>query len=60
MFDFFEIITNKNISIKLQLPQLIKIYNIFYANLSQKIFINPLINHINKFLPFVVINNKEK
>lgn len=51
MLGFFEIIRNKKVFIKLQLPQLMKIYNVFYPNLLKKAFIDLLINQVNKF-PF--------
>lgn len=37
-----------------------KIYNSFYPNLLWKVFIDLLTNQVNKLLPLVSINKKEK
>lgn len=60
ILDLFEIISKKNVFLELKLLQLIKVYNIFYLNLFQKTILDLLINPVNKFLPLVIIINKEK
>lgn len=60
MFKFFEIIRNKKIFMKLQLPQSIKIHNIFDLNLLYKALIDPLTNQVNKPPLLIIINNKKK
>ena len=58
MLGFFEIIKNIKMSVKLKLPQSMKIYNVFYLNLLQKALRNLLTNQVNKPSPPVIINNK--
>lgn len=60
MFNFFEIIRNKSVFVKLHLPQSMKIHNVFYLNLFQKVSLNPLTNQINKLTTLVIINSKKK
>ena len=60
MFGFFEVIENKGIFVKLQLPQSIKIHNVLYSNLLQTTLSDPLTNQINKPPPPININNKEE
>ena len=60
MLGFFEIIGNKRVFIELQLPQSMKIYNVFYPYLLRKTLINLLTNEVNEPPPLVIINNKEK
>lgn len=59
MLGFLKVMENKKISIELQLPQSIKIYNIFYPNPLQKAFKDLLTNQVNKTLPLVIIINEE-
>ena len=42
MIDLFEVIGKKSISLELQLPQAIKIHNVFQPNLLQKAPTEPL------------------
>ena len=44
----------------MQLPQLIKIHDVFYPNLFQKASIDPLTNQINEPpIPIIINNEKE-
>ena len=56
----FEVIKNKGVFVELQLPQSIKIHNVFHPNFLQKPLTNSLTNHVNEPLPPVIINNEEK
>ena len=56
----FKVIGKKSISLELQLPQAMKIHNIFHPNLLQKTSINPLTGQVNKLVPPVIINNEEE
>lgn len=56
---FFKIIKNKSIFIELQLLQSMKIYNVFYPNLFQKVLKDALTNQINELPPPIIINNKK-
>ena len=56
----FEVIEKKNILLKLQFLQAIKIHNIFHPNLLQKALTNLLTSQINKPAPLIIINNEEK
>lgn len=60
MFGFIEVIRNKSISDKLQLPQSMKIHNVFHLNLFKKALIDLLTNQNNTSLLPVNINNEEK
>ena len=60
MIDPFEVIGKKGISLELQLPQAIKIYNVFHLNLLQKVLTDLLTSQINKPIPPKIINNKKK
>ena len=55
----FEVIGNKWIFFKLQLPQSMKIHNVFPTNLSYKTSLNPLSNQVNKCLLSIIINNEK-
>lgn len=44
MISYFKIIGKKSILLELQLPQNMKIYNIFYPDLLRKASIDPLIS----------------
>lgn len=50
MLDIFEVIGNKKASIELQILQLMRIYNVFYSNLIQKVSIDSLFYLINESL----------
>lgn len=56
----FKVIKNKRILVELQIPQLIKIYNVFHPNLLRKVFRDPLTNQINDPPSLVIVNNKEE
>ena len=56
----FEVIGKKNISLELQLPQTMKIYNVFHPNLLQKTSTDPLTGQVNEPAPPVMINNEEE
>ena len=60
MLSSFEVIGNKRVSVKLQLPQSMKIHNVFHPNLLQKALTDPLPNQVNEPPPPVIINNKEE
>ena len=57
---FFKIIRNKRVVVELQLPQLMKIYNVFYPNLFQKTFKDLFTNQVNESLLFIIIKNKKE
>ncbi len=42
-----EVIENKGVSVELQLPQSMKIHNVFHLNLLQKASTDPLTNQVN-------------
>ena len=48
MLSFFEVIGNKGVSIELQLPQSMKIHNVFHPNLLQKASTDHLTNQVNE------------
>ena len=56
----FEVIGKKGISLELQLPQAMKIHNVFHPNLLQKASTDPLTGQVNKPAPPVIINNEEE
>ena len=59
IINLFEII-KKSILLKLQLLQAMKIYNIFYLNLLQKVLIDLLTSQVNELvLPVIIKNEKE-
>lgn len=60
MLRLFEVIENKEISIELQLPQSMKIHNVFYSNLLRKALIDSLTNQVNESPSQVIINNKKE
>ena len=60
MLGLFEVTENKRNSVELQLPQSMKIHNVFYPNLLQKALTDPLTNQVNELPTPVIINNKEK
>ena len=60
MLGFFKVIGNKSVFVELQLPQSMKIHNVFHPHLLQKVSTDPLTNQVNEPLPSVIINNKEK
>lgn len=60
MLRLFNVIENKIVFVEFQLPQSIKIHNIFHPNLFQKVPIDFLTNQVNKLLLLVIINNKKK
>lgn len=60
MLGFFKVIKNKSVFVKLQLLQLIKIFNIFHLNFLQETSIDLLTNLVNELPLLVIINNKEK
>lgn len=59
MLGFFKVIGNKKLSIEFQLPQLIKIHNVFQPNLLLKVLTNLLTNQVNEPLSLIIINNEE-
>ena len=60
MIRSFEVIKNKEIFVKLQLPQSMKIHNVFHPNLLHKASIDLLSNQVNELPSLVTINNKEE
>ena len=56
----FEVIENKRVFVELQLPQSMKIHNIFHYNLLRKASTDLLTNQVNEPLPSVIINNEEE
>ena len=56
----FEVIGNKGVSVELQLPQSMKIHNVFHPNLLRKSSIVAMTNQVNELLPLVIINNEEE
>lgn len=56
----FNIIEKKNILLELQLPQTMKIHNVFHSNLLWKASIDLLTGQVNKPALPVIIKNKEK
>lgn len=59
MISSFEIVGKKDISSKLKLSQVIKIYNIFHSNFFQKDSTNLLTSQVNKLELLVIINNEK-
>ncbi len=60
MLGSFEVIGNKRVSIELQLPQSMKIHNVFHPNLLQKALTDSMTNQVNEPPPPVIINNEEE
>ncbi len=56
----FEVIGNKGVSVELQLPQSMKIHNVFHPNQLQKASTDPLTSQVNEPPPPVIINNEEE
>ncbi len=56
----FDIIRKKNISLELQLPQAMKIHNVFHPNLLRKAFTEQLTGQVNEPASPVIINNEEE
>ncbi len=56
----FDIIRKKNISLKLQLSQVMKIDNVLHPNLLWKTFINLLIGQVKELTPSVIIDNEKE
>lgn len=50
----------KDILLKLQLFQAMKIYNVFYLDLLWKTSIYLLISHVNKSILSIIIDNEEE
>ena len=60
MIGSFKVNKKKDISLKLQLFQAIKIHHVFHPNLLQKTFIDLLTSEVNKLALSVIINNEKK
>ncbi len=60
MLGLFELIGNKEVSVELQLPQSMKIYNVIHLNPLQKASTDPMTNQVNELPPLVIINNEEE
>lgn len=60
MIDIFKVIRKKDISLKLQLLQAMKLNNVFHLNIVQKISIDPLSDEVNEPAPQVIVNNQEE
>ena len=60
MIGCFEVIGKKSISLELQLPQAIKIDNVFHPNLLQKASTDLLTGQVNESAPPVIISNEKK
>ena len=56
----FDVIRKKGISLELQLPQAMKIHNVFHPNLLQKASTDPLTGQVNEPAPPIIIDNKEE
>ena len=56
----FDIIRKKEILLELQLPQAMKIHNVFHPNLLRKAFTDPLTSQVNEPAPPVIIDNEEE
>lgn len=60
MIGLFELIKKKSILLELKFSQVMKIYNVFHANLLQKALIHLLAAQLNELIPLIIMNNKEK
>ena len=60
MLGFFKVLGNKIVSVELQLPQSMKIHNVFHLNPLQKTSTDPLTNQINEPWLLFIINNEKK
>ena len=58
MIGLFEVIGKKSILLELQLPQAMKIHNIFHPNLLQKASTDLLTGQVNESVSSIIINNK--
>ena len=56
----FNVMRKKSILLKLQIPQAMKIHNVFHLNLLWKASTDPLTGQVNKPAPPVIINNEEE
>ena len=56
----FEVIGKKGISLELQLPQAMKIHNVFHPNLLRKTSTDPLTSQVNEPAPPAIIDNEEE
>ena len=60
MFDSFKIIFVIDFFYKLELSEIIKIYNVFRFKLLSLVVINSLFNQKNFFFKVIIIKDKEK
>ena len=60
MIGAFKVIRKKGILVELQLPQAMKIHNIFHLNLFWKASIDLLTSQVNKLASLLIINNEEE
>lgn len=56
----FKVIGNTRVLVELQLPQLMKIHNVFYSNLLCKASTELMANESNELPPLIIINDQEK
>ena len=60
MIGSFDVIRKKGISLELQLPQAMKIHNVFHPNLLQKASTDLLTGQVNEPAPPIIIDNEEE